>query len=220
MTSPPSNTFHFYLPDFAFHHPAENLCRNGLRGPDQHILRDSRVFGPRGPDWHLLHQSSRLVGAGRPHLWDVGGRGGKTKRICPICCFSSFKWSWAESSILCVCVVSVPRRRWRGGVRQHRERWSALPSLPVQWGHRHRQKGNNTQHLDFIHERSWGRCFQHTTTLTDWITSCLSLRAQLLRRNPERRLGSGEKDAEEVKKQPFFRVSDVMPPDSSQRRLS
>ena len=29
---------------------------------------------------------------------------------------------------------------------------------------------------------------------------------QLLRRNPERRLGSGEKDAEEVKKQPFFRV--------------
>ena len=31
---------------------------------------------------------------------------------------------------------------------------------------------------------------------------------QLLRRNPERRLGSGEKDAEEVKKQPFFRVRD------------
>ena len=31
---------------------------------------------------------------------------------------------------------------------------------------------------------------------------------QLLRRNPERRLGSGEKDAEEVKKQPFFRVSE------------
>ena len=29
---------------------------------------------------------------------------------------------------------------------------------------------------------------------------------QLLRRNPERRLGSGEKDAEEVKKQPFFKV--------------
>uniref|UniRef100_A0AAQ4QSH7 protein kinase C n=1 Tax=Gasterosteus aculeatus aculeatus TaxID=481459 RepID=A0AAQ4QSH7_GASAC len=31
---------------------------------------------------------------------------------------------------------------------------------------------------------------------------------QLLRRNPERRLGSGEKDAEEVKKQPFFRHVD------------
>lgn len=29
---------------------------------------------------------------------------------------------------------------------------------------------------------------------------------QLLRRNPDRRLGSGEKDAEDVKKQPFFRV--------------
>lgn len=34
---------------------------------------------------------------------------------------------------------------------------------------------------------------------------------QLLRRNPERRLGSGEKDAEEVKKQPFFRVSKLVP---------
>lgn len=33
-----------------------------------------------------------------------------------------------------------------------------------------------------------------------------------MRRNPERRLGSGEKDAEEVKKQPFFRVSTQEPP--------
>ena len=29
---------------------------------------------------------------------------------------------------------------------------------------------------------------------------------QLLRRNPERRLGSSERDAEDVKKQAFFRV--------------
>lgn len=29
---------------------------------------------------------------------------------------------------------------------------------------------------------------------------------QLLRRNPERRLGASEKDAEDVRKQPFFRV--------------
>lgn len=41
------------------------------------------------------------------------------------------------------------------------------------------------------------------------ISACLSFHEQLLRRNPERRLGSGEKDAEEVKKQPFFRVSDA-----------
>uniref|UniRef100_A0A7N9ASA8 protein kinase C n=1 Tax=Mastacembelus armatus TaxID=205130 RepID=A0A7N9ASA8_9TELE len=34
------------------------------------------------------------------------------------------------------------------------------------------------------------------------------LSTELLRRNPERRLGSGEKDAEEVKKQPFFRNVD------------
>lgn len=51
------------------------LFRNGLWGSDQHILWDSRVFGSRGPNWHLLYQSSRLVGAGGPHLWDVGGRG-------------------------------------------------------------------------------------------------------------------------------------------------
>ena len=38
------------------------------------------------------------------------------------------------------------------------------------------------------------------------VQMCCSL-LQLLRRNPERRLGSGEKDAEEVKKQPFFKVS-------------
>lgn len=31
---------------------------------------------------------------------------------------------------------------------------------------------------------------------------------QLLRRNPERRLGAGEKDAEDVKKHPFFRLID------------
>lgn len=34
---------------------------------------------------------------------------------------------------------------------------------------------------------------------------------QLLRRNPERRLGSTERDAEDVKKQPFFRVSRLPP---------
>lgn len=33
---------------------------------------------------------------------------------------------------------------------------------------------------------------------------------QLLRRNPERRLGAGERDAEEVKRHPFFRVSTVL----------
>lgn len=32
---------------------------------------------------------------------------------------------------------------------------------------------------------------------------------QLLRRNPERRLGASEKDAEDVRKQPFFRVRKI-----------
>ena len=33
---------------------------------------------------------------------------------------------------------------------------------------------------------------------------------QLLRRNPERRLGASEKDAEDVRKQPFFRVRVIL----------
>ncbi|XP_071387317.1 serine/threonine-protein kinase N1b isoform X1 [Centroberyx affinis] len=36
-------------------------------------------------------------------------------------------------------------------------------------------------------------------------TEAIGIMRRLLRRNPERRLGSGEKDAEDVKKQPFFR---------------
>uniref|UniRef100_A0A668VXE1 protein kinase C n=1 Tax=Oreochromis aureus TaxID=47969 RepID=A0A668VXE1_OREAU len=39
-------------------------------------------------------------------------------------------------------------------------------------------------------------------------TEAIGVMRRLLRRNPERRLGSGEKDAEEVKKQPFFRAMD------------
>ncbi|KAL2100939.1 hypothetical protein ACEWY4_002700 [Coilia grayii] len=39
-------------------------------------------------------------------------------------------------------------------------------------------------------------------------TEAIGIMRRLLRRNPERRLGSGEKDAEDVKKQPFFRNMD------------
>ncbi|KAM7372438.1 hypothetical protein PAMP_009603 [Pampus punctatissimus] len=39
-------------------------------------------------------------------------------------------------------------------------------------------------------------------------TEAIGIMRRLLRRNPERRLGSGEKDAEDVKKQPFFRGTD------------
>uniref|UniRef100_A0A7N8XU40 protein kinase C n=1 Tax=Mastacembelus armatus TaxID=205130 RepID=A0A7N8XU40_9TELE len=39
-------------------------------------------------------------------------------------------------------------------------------------------------------------------------TEAIAVMRRLLRRNPERRLGSGEKDAEDVKKQPFFRGVD------------
>ncbi|XP_030649357.1 serine/threonine-protein kinase N1b [Chanos chanos] len=39
-------------------------------------------------------------------------------------------------------------------------------------------------------------------------TEAISIMRRLLRRNPDRRLGSSEKDAEDVKKQPFFRSVD------------
>ncbi|TSK17928.1 Serine/threonine-protein kinase N2 [Bagarius yarrelli] len=39
-------------------------------------------------------------------------------------------------------------------------------------------------------------------------SEAIGIMRRLLRRNPERRLGSGERDAEEVKKQPFFRNMD------------
>ncbi|CDQ89996.1 unnamed protein product [Oncorhynchus mykiss] len=39
-------------------------------------------------------------------------------------------------------------------------------------------------------------------------TEAISIMRRLLRRNPDRRLGSGEKDADDVKKQPFFRGVD------------
>ncbi|MEE6513277.1 hypothetical protein FKM82_020826 [Ascaphus truei] len=39
-------------------------------------------------------------------------------------------------------------------------------------------------------------------------TEAISIMRRLLRRNPERRLGASEKDAEDVKKHPFFRIID------------
>ncbi|KAK7167011.1 hypothetical protein R3I94_001418 [Phoxinus phoxinus] len=39
-------------------------------------------------------------------------------------------------------------------------------------------------------------------------TEAIGIMRRLLRRNPERRLGSGEKDAEDIRKQPFFRSMD------------
>ena len=41
---------------------------------------------------------------------------------------------------------------------------------------------------------------------------CLFRVFQLLRRNPDRRLGSSERDAEDVKRQAFFRVRILLGP--------
>lgn len=62
------NTFFCFV--FCF-----RVFRNGFWGPDQHILWDSRVFGPRSPDRYIVHPSRRLVGTGGPYLWDACGRG-------------------------------------------------------------------------------------------------------------------------------------------------
>lgn len=51
-------------------------------------------------------------------------------------------------------------------------------------------------------------CSSHQPDLPASKTSITLTCVQLLRRNPERRLGGGERDAEEVKRHLFFRVSD------------
>lgn len=43
-----------------------------------------------------------------------------------------------------VYVVSFPRGWWRGGVWQHCEWWSPLPTLPFHWGNWHHEKGEDT----------------------------------------------------------------------------
>lgn len=124
-------------------------------------------------------------------------------------------------------VVSFPRGWWRGGVWQHCEWWSPLPTLPLHWGYWHHEEGKAKTHTfarsytqtvcDKCCTYTWNtESVRHPHLLTDsWCFTVIATRhflfscvcVQLLRRNPERRLGSGEKDAEEVKKQPFFRVS-------------
>lgn len=43
-------------------------------------------------------------------------------------------------------VVSFPRGWWRGGVWQHCEWWSPLPTLPLHWGYWHHEEGKAKTH--------------------------------------------------------------------------
>lgn len=54
-----------------------------------------------------------------------------------------------------------------------------------------------------LHEMSISLYYKNIFTLISWINK--TLLKQLLRKNPERRLGSSERDAEDVKRQAFFR---------------
>lgn len=75
----------------------------------------------------------------------------------------TFNMPLNDSRVL--CVVSIPRGRWRGGVWQHRERWSPLSSLPVHRGHRHHEEGKNAPPLLFVIGENWHHLWHHTPVL-------------------------------------------------------
>ena len=91
--------------------------RNGFWRPDGNILWNARILGARGADGTDVHQSRRLVGPRRPHLWNVGRR------------------------------VAVPWRRWRGSLWQYRQRWSSLSSIPLAGSHRHHAEGKKMSQI-------------------------------------------------------------------------
>lgn len=95
---------------------------HGLRRPDGHVLRHARVPRARGAHRADVHARRRLVGPRRAHLRDARRR------------------------------VALPRRRRGGGVRQHRQRRSALPALLVARGDRHHAQGESLRRV-FSFER-------------------------------------------------------------------
>lgn len=125
-----------------------------------------------------------------------------------------------------VPVVSISRWWWRGGVWQYRQRWGPLPTIPLHRSYLHNETGtfsyNRSPNL-VLQMRNW--IVRLVNFVRIWLVvsvSCSFICPQLLRRNPERRLGAGERDAEEVKKHPFFRVRSVWisipSPDENTRR--
>lgn len=144
-----------------------------------------------------------------------------------------FLWKYDMICEICVCSLhsqGMMRRRcltalWMMKSATH----ASSPLRPLAswegWGYTHslcwlyhpqtiRDKCCTHTYETLIHQHSYKltSLLTHNHSHTDiWlqhplIISCVCDHEQLLRRNPERRLGSGEKDAEEVKKQPFFRV--------------
>ncbi len=52
------------------------------RDKDKHILRYSGVPCPRGSHRCLVHACRGLVGTGRAHIRDAGGRGEPVRVVC------------------------------------------------------------------------------------------------------------------------------------------
>lgn len=100
------------------------------------------------------------MGTGCPHLWNAGGRGKnlyfKYNILMSICGFTAedqcrgFSHLWG----LFFCVVSIPRGRRGGGVWQHCEWWSPLPTLLVHWGHWNHEAGKRT-HTYLVPYHQW-----------------------------------------------------------------
>ena len=100
--------------------------------------------------------------------------------------------------------VPVSRGRRGGGLRLHRQRRGALPEVPLARGHRHHAQGEY-DHSQPSPMPLFGQLevqLSISASVTDQTRDSL---LQLLRKNPDRRLGASERDAEDVKKQAFFR---------------
>lgn len=103
-------------------------------------------------------------------------------------------------------LVSVPRWGWGGGVRQHRQRWCAVSRVYSSWCRFHHPEGEcpfaAAQMRYLWRVQTEQRIQWNITGYTNQLKMCL----QLLKKNPLKRLGAGEKDANEVKGDKFFEV--------------